>query len=112
MTCRQHQGLPVVASDLDGTTRHLAGEDIVVETGPTWTSPATGAVYPAGWTVRLPTEGLEIVLAPTVPQQELDTRATTVVVYCEGSQIVAARRGGTTLGGQAYVELTGYAPGS
>ena len=96
----------------DGTTRHLAGEDIVVETGPTWTSPATGAVYPAGWTVRLPTEGLEIVLAPTVAQQELDTRATTGVVYWEGSQVVAARRGGTTLGGQAYVELTGYAPGN
>jgi len=96
----------------DGTTRHLAGEDIVVETGPTWTSPATGAVYPAGWTITLPTEGLEIVLAPTVPQQELDTRATTGVVYWEGSQVVTARRGGTALGGQAYVELTGYAPGN
>ena len=93
----------------DGTTRHLAQGDIVVETGPTWTSTATGATYPAGWTVRLPTEALEIALMPTVPQQELDTRATTGVVYWEGSQVVTARRGGKALGGQAYVELTGYA---
>jgi predicted secreted hydrolase len=95
----------------DGTTRHLGPEDISVETGPTWRSPATGAVYPAGWTVRLPTESLEIDLTPTVPQQELDTRATTGVVYWEGSQDVTARRDGTALGGQAYVELTGYAAG-
>ena len=31
-----------------------------------WTSPATGATYPAGWTVALPGEGLEIDLRPTV----------------------------------------------
>jgi predicted secreted hydrolase len=62
--------------------------------------------------VRLPTEGLEISLSPTVAQQELDTRATTGVVYWEGSQAVRATRDGATLGGQAYVELTGYGPGS
>ena len=49
-------------------------------------------------------------LSPTVPGQELDTRATTGVVYWEGSQRVAARRGGAPLGGEAYVELTGYGP--
>ena len=43
-----------------------------------------------------------------MPQQELDTRATTGVVYWEGSQRVAATREGSPLGGEAYVELTGY----
>ena len=52
---------------------------------------------------------LEIGLRPTVAQQELDTRATTGVVYWEGSQTVTATRDGRPLGGQAYVELTGYA---
>ncbi len=75
-----------------------------------WTSPATGATYPAGWTITVPGEELEIRLSPTVPQQELDTRATTGVVYWEGSQRVTATRAGSPLGGQAYVELTGYAP--
>jgi predicted secreted hydrolase len=52
---------------------------------------------------------LSIQLAPTVPHQELDTRATTGVVYWEGSQRVTATRDGNALGGRAYVELTGYA---
>ena len=74
-----------------------------------WTSPSTGATYPAGWRITLPGEGLEIDLRPTVAQQELDTRATTGVVYWEGSQVVTATRDGRPLGGEAYVELTGYA---
>ena len=44
------------------------------------------------------------------PGQELDTRPTTGVVYWEGSQVVRATRDGQPLGGEAYVELTGYAP--
>ena len=75
-----------------------------------WTSPTTGADYPAGWTIELPAEALTIELTPTVADQELDTRATTGVVYWEGSQVVRATRAGTPLGGEAYVELTGYAP--
>ncbi len=46
---------------------------------------------------------------PTVAQQELDTRASTGVIYWEGSQVVTATRDGVPLGGEAYVELTGYA---
>ncbi len=94
----------------DGTTRHLQRDAFTVETTGRWRSPATGADYPAGWRVSLPGEDLVIDLAPTVADQELDTRATTGVVYWEGSQRVTARRGGVQLGGQAYVELTGYGP--
>jgi len=77
---------------------------------PQWTSPATGATYPAGWRLTIPGEGLAIDLHPTVADQELDTRASTGVVYWEGSQVVSATRGATRLGGEGYVELTGYAP--
>ena len=94
--------------DAAGATRHLGAGDFTVTPTATWTSPATGAVYPAGWTVVIPGEELEIRLSPTVPQQELDTRSTTGVVYWEGSQRVSATRGGSPLGGQGYVELTGY----
>jgi predicted secreted hydrolase len=97
--------------DKVGATRHLGPGDFTIDVTDRWTSAATGATYPAGWTVRLPAENLEIALAPTVPQQELDTRATTGVVYWEGSQRVSATRGGQPLGGQAYVELTGYGSG-
>jgi hypothetical protein len=60
--------------------------------------------------VTIPGEGLEIDLTPAVADQELDTRASTGVVYWEGSQRVRAVRDGRSLGGEAYVELTGYAP--
>ena len=76
-----------------------------------WTSPTTGATYPAGWRIELPGEDLVVELTPSVAQQELDTRASTGVVYWEGSQVVRATRGGEPLGGEAYVELTGYGPG-
>ena len=97
--------------DADGTTRHLGREAFSVDVTRTWTSPATGATYPAGWRISLPGERLEIELEPTVAQQELDTRPTTGVVYWEGSQVVRATRDGAPVDGEAYVELTGYAAG-
>jgi predicted secreted hydrolase len=93
----------------DGTTTSLGADAFTVDVTDHWTSPATGATYPAGWRVRIPAQALDIDLRPTVAQQELDTRATTGVVYWEGSQVVAATRAGSPLGGEAYVELTGYA---
>ena len=97
--------------DAAGGTRHLTADDVDVEATGEWTSSATGITWPAGWSVTLPGEDLVIRLEPSVPQQELDTRATTGVVYWEGSQRVAATRAGRSLGGEAYVELTGYAAG-
>jgi predicted secreted hydrolase len=96
--------------DPDGTVRHLERDAFEIEVTDRWRSPRTGADYPAGWTIEIPGEALTIDLAPTVADQELDTRATTGVVYWEGSQVVAARRAGRPLGGEGYVELTGYAP--
>ncbi|HEY8799831.1 MAG TPA: MMPL family transporter [Candidatus Limnocylindrales bacterium] len=94
----------------DGSTRNLPADAFAVAVTRHWTSPTTGADYPAGWTVTIAGEKLRIDLSPTVSAQELDTRPTTGVVYWEGSQTVAATRDGRPVGGQAYVELTGYAP--
>jgi predicted secreted hydrolase len=95
--------------DPDGTTRHLGRDAFTIEVTARWTSPRTGADYPAGWRIDVPGEELTIVLSPTVADQELDTRPTTGVIYWEGSQDVDATRGGSPLAGEAYVELTGYA---
>jgi predicted secreted hydrolase len=99
----------------DGTARNLPREAFTVEVTRRWTSPTTGADYPAGWTITIPGEHLVVDLTPTVAGQELDTRATTGVVYWEGSQRVSGTRVGVDgigvpVGGEAYVELTGYAP--
>jgi predicted secreted hydrolase len=96
----------------DGQVRHLDRDDFEVTVTARWTSPSTGADYPAGWIVELPGDDLTIRLTPTVAAQELDTRATTGVVYWEGSQRVEATYAGIPLAGDGYVELTGYAPAS
>jgi predicted secreted hydrolase len=96
--------------DAEGHSRNLDASAFTVTPTGRWRSTRTGADYPSGWTVELPGEGLRIEVTPTVRDQELDTRATTGVVYWEGSQHVRATRGDATLGGEAYVELTGYGP--
>jgi predicted secreted hydrolase len=95
--------------DDEGVTRHLDRSAFAVSVTGHWTSPATRARYPAGWRITLPGQDLVIDLSPTVAQQELDTRATSGVVYWEGSQRVEAWRAGQPVAGEAYVELTGYA---
>ena len=96
--------------DRAGRSRHLDRSAFTVTATGHWRSPRTEIDYPSGWTLELPEEELRIELTPTVADQELDTRATTGVVYWEGSQVVRAMRAGTVLGGEAYVELTGYGP--
>jgi predicted secreted hydrolase len=94
----------------DGRVKHLDRDAFSVTSTGTWMSPASGATYPAGWMIDIPSEQLQIELRPTVANQELDTRQTTGVIYWEGSQLVDATRAGSALNGEAYVELTGYAP--
>ena len=91
-----------------GEVRHLDRDQITAGSGDFYLSPSTGQVYPARWQVLV--DDYEINLTPTVPDQELDTRATTGVAYWEGSQKVVATKAGALLGGEAYVEVTRYGP--
>ncbi len=93
----------------DGTARPLGGSDFRVEAAGRWVSPATGAVYPSGWKLRVPSLALELSVAPSVKNQELVTRKSTRVTYWEGACSVAGTRGGRPVEGKSYVELTGYA---
>ncbi|HSL97871.1 MAG TPA: lipocalin-like domain-containing protein [Candidatus Deferrimicrobiaceae bacterium] len=91
----------------DGGIRHLEASDLSVEAGATWTSPRTGRSYPIEWHIDAALD-VPLVLHATLPDQELDTRATTGVVYWEGSHSVSGRGGRTGVSGQAYVEITRY----
>jgi predicted secreted hydrolase len=57
-----------------------AGNFLVTPTG-AWTSPATGTTYPSGWVLGVPGHELTMTVTPTPPEQELDTRPTTGVIY-------------------------------
>ena len=85
----------------------LGANDFTITALGRWTSAATSAEYPAGWRVAVPGSSIDVTLMPTLADQELDTRASTGVVYWEGSQLVTDTATGASAG-DAYVELTGY----
>ncbi len=93
----------------DGTSQPVARSEITVDPLDRWTSARTGAAYPSGWRVQVAGIGLDVTVVPTMRDQELDTRATTGVVYWEGSETVTGTRAGRPVSGKGYVELTGYA---
>lgn len=69
-----------------------------------WTSPTSGATYPAGW--RLVIEGLDLVLEgrPLLANQELNVSTT----YWEGAVEFTGTREGAPVRARGYVEMTGY----
>jgi predicted secreted hydrolase len=75
-----------------------------------WQSPATGAVYPSGWLVKIDDPHLRAVLAltPELKNQELVAYQSTGNSYWEGAVSIQGQSAGSALKGEGYVELTGY----
>lgn len=104
-------GIAAVSSgsvvDAAGGVRHLARDDFELVRQGEWTSPLTGARYPAAWRLALPDEGLELEVSPLVADQELDVS----IRYWEGAVRATGRdaRTGGPIDGYGYLEMTGYA---
>jgi predicted secreted hydrolase len=94
----------------DGELTVLGDDEFSVTAQGAWRSAATGTTYPSGWELAIPQLALTLSVEPTLLDQELDTRATTGVIYWEGEVRVEGLRSGRPVGGLGYVELTGYAP--
>lgn len=94
--------------DREGNRTHLAREDFELTPTGYWKSPATDAVYPSGWRVRVAKFEIDVTVTPVLKNQELDTRGTTMVIYWEGACVAEGTRGANRLTGRAYVELVGY----
>jgi predicted secreted hydrolase len=90
----------------DGAARHLPPGSFTLDATGRWQSARTGIAYPAGWRLSVPSESLELKLSPLLADQELDTRASTGVIYWEGAVGVTDESGAAA--GRGYVELTGY----
>ena len=99
------QGTLVAA---DGTSRGLDRDAAEVLILGHWNSPRGGTRYPARWRIRVPAAGLDLVVTPLVPDQELDL----AVRYWEGAVLVDGTADGRPLGGAGYVELVGYEVGA
>ena len=110
---RDEQGNPSPYScgsyiDPQGLRTHLRAEDFAIEVLGKWQSQRTQTIYPSGWRVKVPRVGVNVMVVPIMPDQELDTRGTTMVIYWEGACQVLGRHTGTEPAGRAYVELVGY----
>lgn len=83
----------------DGASRHLRREEVQLEAAGVWKSHGSGASYPAGWRMRIPSQGIDLEITPRLADQELVTGFR----YWEGAVAV---RG--SVGGSGYLEMTGY----
>jgi len=93
----------------NGNSQPLSLKDFQIEVLKKWKSQKSGATYPAKWMVKVPGHRIELILGPTVKDQELITKESTRVTYWEGSVRVDGRYGNDPANGMGYVELTGYA---
>lgn len=98
---------PVSAGTLirpDGSLNHLGLEEFSIVALEQWESPASGAVYPMGWLVKIPNEQIELEITPAFKDQEMLVS----FIYWEGSVTVTGLVGAKPVAGQGFVELTGY----
>ncbi|MEZ4423613.1 MAG: lipocalin-like domain-containing protein [Gemmatimonadota bacterium] len=85
----------------DGGSRAVAPGDVTLDVLERWESP-DGAVYPAGWRIRIASADVDVTVRPLLADQELRH----AFRYWEGAVAVEDAAGRS---GRGYVELTGYA---
>lgn len=93
----------------DASPIHLGQDDMLLSVLDYWTSPHTGARYPAGWRLEIPGLALDVTIRPAMSDQEMRTGKTTGVIYWEGSVRTEGMVRGRPIQGRGYVEMTGYA---
>jgi len=90
--------------DQAGEVQFLAQDAITVTpTGYSWESEDTGAIYPLEWDISVPSLAIDVRVSPVLDNQEMDTRASTGIVYWEGAMDVSGSHSGV-----GYMELTNY----
>jgi predicted secreted hydrolase len=89
----------------DGTVQVLNHEDWQLEVLDTWTSPTSGAEYPARWRLRILILDLELEGRPLMANQELNVST----IYWEGASEFSGTLAGDPVTARGYVEMTGYA---
>ena len=93
----------------DGSQVHLNLSAMNVSVLGKWKSPRSQGVYPSRWRVQIPVAGIDLTLAPWLPDQELHTENSTGVIYWEGAVGGGGISNGQRVSCEGYVEMTGYA---
>jgi predicted secreted hydrolase len=92
--------------EADGSSTQIPLSEIGINAAGQWTSPHTGAVYPAGWHVALQAASgpIQLDIKPLMADQELNS----TTAYWEGASQITGTDNGQPTQGYGYVELTGY----
>jgi predicted secreted hydrolase len=90
----------------NGEPSHLTHEAYRLTPLSYWKSSQTGANYPVSWHVEIPSLRIDLKVETPLAKQELVIKP---ISYWEGAIKVRGTRGGLQIGGQGYMELTGYA---
>jgi predicted secreted hydrolase len=92
----------------DGSFEPLSHEEFEVKPTGYWKSKNSGATYPSGWEITIDKKSIKLNITPVIPDQELDTRGTTMIIYWEGACEVSGTMEDSDVTGKSYVELVGY----
>ncbi len=93
--------------DAKGKSTYISSRDFtMMPAGKTWTSAQSKATYPIEWRVDVPRVGLHLEVTTPSADQELAVRIGPT--YWEGSIDVVGQRGGASVRGVGYLEMTGY----
>jgi predicted secreted hydrolase len=95
--------------DVQGLSTNLtAGDFQLTPTDESWTSPKTGARYPIGWKISVPSMGIALAAATSLPSQELTGNSNIAPNYWEGAMTFAGTKHSSSIRGSGYLEMTGY----
>jgi predicted secreted hydrolase len=92
----------------DGSVIHIRHDQMQIAPAGSWKSPASGATYPMGWRITLPSFRIALTVRPLMRNQELVTKGSTGITYWEGAVDVAGSFDSVSVSGAGYVEMTGY----
>ena len=94
--------------DEEGRSRGLTAREFTLRPETRWTSPASEATYPVGWTLSVPGEDLTLKIDAAMIDQELRAKKSTGFAYWEGSTQAKGHWGERAVTGSGYLEMTGY----
>ena len=89
--------------DANSVEECIPYSEVVIDVLGRFASPHTDGVYPSGWRIRIDAWNVDLVMVPTVADQEFYRGG---MAYWEGS----CKLVGSPAPGKGYVELVGYAP--
>ncbi|HEY7303189.1 MAG TPA: lipocalin-like domain-containing protein [Bryobacteraceae bacterium] len=98
--------------DARGRAQFLNAAEFSLVPGQIWQSPNSGARYPIGWSISVPSLGLQLSERTIVKDQEFLTKSGISPTYWEGAVTYEGQMRGRNAKAVGYLEMTGYAGSS